>query len=1122
MAMDAWNPNPDQRAVIVCESGETAAARFTVLTDRLVRMEWSPNGRFEDRASQVFVNRHLEPPTFKVERDGTRTRIITDRLALCFWGDGKAFHRENLRVEFDMNGQRARWRPGAADVGNLGGTTRTLDMVDGACPVESGLLSRDGWVIVDDSKRLVFEPGEKGARGVGAWDWMVNREAPDGALDWYIFAYGRDYKAALKDYTRVAGPIPLPPRYVFGSWWSRYWAYTEEELIGLVEEFRMHDVPMDVLVIDMDWHLDGWTGYTWNREYFPDPERFLKWTDTHGLQITLNLHPADGVGAHEDAFKDVCRDMGLSAATTKVVPFDSTDRAFVESYFRRLHWPLEAMGVDFWWMDWQQGNTTNVPGLDPLWWLNYLHWEDLKRRENDDPIRQGRRPLVFSRWGGLGNHRYPIGFSGDTYSTWKSLAWQPPFTAMAGNVGYAYWSHDIGGHQPGPVEPELYARWVQFGALSPVLRTHTSKNPLGERRIWASPQREFGAMREAFRLRYALIPYIYTASRRCFDEAIPLCRPLYLEWPEIEESYRRPGEYLFGDDLLAAPVTEQGDATGRSAATTVWLPPGEWTHWFTGETFNGPCERELLTPMDQIPLFARAGAIIPTAPAMRWSGEKPLDPLTLHVFLGERGEARLYEDDGQGAGYQHGDCAWTRFAMRRQGGVMKLTLGAPEGSFEGMPSDRSVEVRVRDQWPARGVIVDGALLARCAPGGDNGWWYDRSQLSIVIRLKRRSVRSAAELEIALAESDEAPLRAGLRGRMHMLERVAGLLGERTPVELDEALRIVREAPTAEAFAPVVSELLSLELWPLAKSVASISADDDDSLRAARDEAVCLLLGLSCRVDMDTDGTGPGQLRTRASARLMRGESLAARVSVHPSRPWTLRDAVASQRTLASGPIIVTSEQTWETESTLQQASLRASVLVSRLGDEADGAIELSFTESVLPSINGWWVVGPFDAPFGPKQLDTVFEPERKQDVQATYRGKKGAAVGWKRIERVLVSGDDPRREFFVDLHKALGAHFDDAVAYAMTHIQSDIEGPATLLLGSDDGVVVWVNGREVHRNQVQRGYGSKQDRVAITLRRGSNTILLKIGQADGAWGFGAHLEGERGEALEGVEVRLEP
>ena len=172
--------------------------------------------------------------------------------------------------------------------------------------------------------------------------------------------------------------------------------------------------------------------------------------------------------------------MGIDPATQKYIPFDITDKKFAINYMNLLHHPLEAQGINFWWLDWQQEPTTKLPGVNPTWWLNYVHFTDQQR--------EGKRPLLFHRWGGLGNHRYQIGFSGDTISIWDSLAFQPWFTGTAANVGYAYWSHDIGGHMPGAVDPEIYTRWIQFGALSPILRTHTTKNPDSERRIWAYPE----------------------------------------------------------------------------------------------------------------------------------------------------------------------------------------------------------------------------------------------------------------------------------------------------------------------------------------------------------------------------------------------------------------------------------------------------------------------------------------------------------------------------------------------------------------------------------------------------------------------------------------------------------
>ena len=198
------------------------------------------------------------------------------------------------------------------------------------------------------------------------------------------------------------------------------------------------------------------------------------------MKTSLNLHPASGIQPWEDHYPQMAKAMGIDPATQKYVPFDITDKKFAINYMNLIHHPLEKQGIDFWWLDWQQEHTTKMAGVTPTWWLNYVHFTDQQR--------EGKRPLLFHRWGGLGNHRYQIGFSGDTVSVWDSLAFQPWFTATAANVGYAYWSHDIGGHMPGAVEPELYTRWVQFGAFSPILRTHTTKNPETERRIWAYPE----------------------------------------------------------------------------------------------------------------------------------------------------------------------------------------------------------------------------------------------------------------------------------------------------------------------------------------------------------------------------------------------------------------------------------------------------------------------------------------------------------------------------------------------------------------------------------------------------------------------------------------------------------
>ena len=333
--------------------------------------------------------------------------IETDDLLLRYRLTRFGFTRWTLSITLKENGVTWRYGQSNRHAGNLKGTARTLDGDFGSTRLEDGLISRAGWTVVDDSRSLVFNQS----------GWLEPRTRKQ--KDMYFFGYGNDVAACLQDFTRIAGPIPMIPRYILGNWWSRYWEYSQDELQSLMQEFRSRDIPLSVCIVDMDWHItktgntsDGWTGYTWNRELFPDPQGFIRWLHEQGLRTALNLHPARGIHPHEEQYEAMANWMGVDPASKEPIAFDITDPHFVEGYFEILHHPYEEMGVDFWWMDWQQGRKSRVPGLDPLWWINHLHYHDLGR--------DGRkRPFVFSRWGGLGNHRYPIGFSGDTFVRWQ-------------------------------------------------------------------------------------------------------------------------------------------------------------------------------------------------------------------------------------------------------------------------------------------------------------------------------------------------------------------------------------------------------------------------------------------------------------------------------------------------------------------------------------------------------------------------------------------------------------------------------------------------------------------------------------------------------------------------------
>ena len=745
------SPRPPYARVAFDAVAEPAAvviagpARFTVLTSRLIRMEYSPDGRFEDRPSQVFWFRLQPVPDFQVVREGAGLTLTTGHLRLT-WRGG-SFAADTLDVSLLPDGPD--WRYGDSATGNLRGTRRTLDEIDGAAPLEMGLLSRDGWTVVDDSRTLVFDDA----------GWLCARGAVEGTQDLYFLGYGRAYRDCLRDYAAVSGPVPLLPRWALGNWWSRYWAYSDDDLRQLLTDFRDHDVPLSVCIIDMDWHLvdvgpgvNGWTGYTWNSSLFPDPAGFIDWLHWQGLRTALNLHPALGIRPHEATYKEMCARLGLDPAAGETIAFDIADPRFAAAYFEVLHHPQEALGVDFWWMDWQQGTETRVAGLDPLWWLNHLHFYDL--------AREGRRPFIFSRWGGLGNQRYPIGFSGDTVVSWSSLAFQPYMTATAANVAYSWWSHDIGGHMQGIEDGELYTRWVQFGVFSPILRLHSTKNSFHERRPWGYNAEVFQTAREAMQLRHALIPYLYTLSRLNESDALAPVRPMYHDYPEREEAYACPGQYLFGPDLIVAPYTSPADPDTRLSRQVVWLPPGEWVDFFSGETYSGDAWYARYGGLGDIPVYARAGAIVPLGPRVGWGGVDKPEELHLHVVAGAEGRFILYEDDGETTAYHDGAYALTRFEQRDDGRRLRLTLTPPSGERTLVPETRRYVVHIHGVAPPETatLFMDGVTRALTCS-------YDEERETAVVELP--SLPGMATVTLAAGRL--------LSGRDRRREKVYGML-----------------------------------------------------------------------------------------------------------------------------------------------------------------------------------------------------------------------------------------------------------------------------------------------------------------------------------------------------------
>ena len=622
--------------------------RISVLTERLIRLEYSKKGVFVDEKTQTIMNRDFETFRFRVEEKEDSLSIVTKYLRLIY--DKKEVSGEGLKINVSGNfgTTSSVWHYGDKNE-SLKGTVRTLDTIDGATELGEGVVSKKLWSFIDDSKSMLLVD-----------DDFVIREDEE-AIDIYFFGYGLDYKEALRDFYKLSGATPLLPRYSLGNWWSRYYKYTDESYLELLERFKREDIPFNVAVLDMDWHITdvdskygtGWTGYTWNKEYFKEPEKFLKELHERGYKITLNVHPADGVRAFEDSYKEFAKFMGVNIKNEDPVLFDIADKKFREGYFKYVHHKLEKQGVDFWWIDWQQGENSGKKGLDPLWLLNHLHYKDIQRDK--------RRGLILSRYAGVGSHRYPLGFSGDTIITWDSLNFQPYFTATASNIGYSWWSHDIGGHMNGTRDDELFVRWVQFGVFSPIMRLHSTCNDFSGKEPWNYNDIANAIIKKYLRLRQRLIPYLYTMNLKTHKDALPLILPIYYFEAENEKAYNYPNEYYFGEDLLVCPITEKGDELSKLSRVKAYLPKGYWVDIFTGIKYAGEREIELYRSLDDIAVFARLGSILPLD--ARKSGNEIDNPneLDLHVFAGADGSYSLAEDASELADFVEKEWRYTEF-----------------------------------------------------------------------------------------------------------------------------------------------------------------------------------------------------------------------------------------------------------------------------------------------------------------------------------------------------------------------------------------------------------------------------------------------------------------------------
>ena len=462
-----------------------------------------------------------------------------------------------------------------------------------------GYLSRSGVSILLDNS-LLYNLKK---------DW-IEKDAKDKPQVLYFIYYGNDYKMGISLLTELLGPVPKVPEWIMGVWFSCWNKWGEKEFHQIKEKFDKYDLPLDVIVVDTDWHKYYWHGFDWNKKLFPNPERFGKWLRKNNLHSAFNVHP-QYIPEKDSRLKEYLEvtKTSLKLLDAKTAPhkvqrgcqqIDLLDKKQALAYFDIFHKPVEKCGCDIWWVN---GTMRDESGQESIAWLNEIYSKYTNQSSDRDT------KIILSRGYGPGTHRSIILFTADAYSQWKVLEFEVNMTAKAANCLFTYVSHDIGGFMSGSPDwkinkppDDLYIRWSQFGALSPIMKYHSHH---GIREPWKYKKQTLNIVRNFLNFRKCLMPYLMNLVQETHKKGIAICRPMYYEFPEEENAHRFETQYMLGDAILVSPVTRE------NGVVTTWFPKGKWYHCFTERVVEGPNIIEEKVPLELMPVYVRERHTIP-------------------------------------------------------------------------------------------------------------------------------------------------------------------------------------------------------------------------------------------------------------------------------------------------------------------------------------------------------------------------------------------------------------------------------------------------------------------------------------------------------------------------------
>lgn len=661
--------------------------RITVLSERLIRFEYSIDGKFYDGATELVHNRNFEAPKIKMEQDDKYLVITTKYFMLQYAKEkpykGPSFAPDsNLKVKL-VNTDKM-WYYGHPEARNFKGSSFSIEDFGSETALSNGLYSTDGFAMLDDSHSLLIDND----------GYLIPNNTK--RTDFYLFVYRRDFGLCLKDYFTLTGYPPMIPRYALGVWWNRDQIYSFDDTKKLLKAFNKYEIPLSVLLLSEFWHKKDKnnynlykTGYTFNPELFNNPTEFTNYMHEHGVKVGLNLDGSEGINSLDDGYLKMCEELGNP--TDKVIPFKVLDKNFITSYLENLIDPLYNYGVDFFWLDTKDELLTRV--------LNYYHFNDFNKF-------QDKRGMILSRNGGKAAHLYPVHYSGETKVGWDTLKYLPYFNSTASNIGLSWWSHDVGGYKSGIEDSELYLRYVQFSTFSPIFRFSAKRGAYYKREPWRWDMKTYTIVKDYCKLRHKLIPYLYTENYKYHKNCLPIIQPLYYYYPELFDEPNYRNEYYFGTELLVAPITKPKDEIMNRTIEKLFLPKGIWYDFKTGKKFIGNKRYISFFKDEDYPVFAKSGSIIPlTDLSENINDTNSPKKMEIHVFPGSSNVYRMYEDDGYSSLYKDGYYILTAIDFTYASDNYNLAIHPVEGKTGIITDLRDYKVRFRNTRMPEKVLV---------------------------------------------------------------------------------------------------------------------------------------------------------------------------------------------------------------------------------------------------------------------------------------------------------------------------------------------------------------------------------------------------------------------------------